>query len=68
MTRRPGSTEEDPEGGRAAERLRQELESRFPGGVVPTGEREPTKEEAEENKDEVDDVRDAGRAPDREPE
>ena len=66
MTRRPGSTEEEPEGGRAAERLRQELESRFPGGVVPTEEREPTKEEEEENKEE--DVRDAGRAPDREPE
>ena len=34
MTRRPGDPEQDPPGGRAAERLRQELESRFPGGEV----------------------------------
>jgi len=35
MTRRPGQSEDEPDGGRAAERLRAELESRFPGGVVP---------------------------------
>jgi hypothetical protein len=35
MTRRPGDPEQDPPGGRAAERLRQELESRFPGGKIP---------------------------------
>jgi hypothetical protein len=52
MTRRPGSAgtspsdkEPEPQGGRAAERLRQELESRFPGGVVP----EETSAENEED-------------------
>ncbi len=35
MTRRPGDTEPDPPGGRAAERLREFINQRFPGGPPP---------------------------------
>ena len=35
MTRRPDSTEPEPPGGRAAERLRQFIAQRFPGGLPP---------------------------------
>jgi hypothetical protein len=36
MTRRPGDTESEPPGGRAAERLREFLAQRFPGGIPPS--------------------------------
>lgn len=36
MPRRPGDTEPEPPGGRAAERLREFVDQRFPGGVPPT--------------------------------
>ena len=32
MPRRPGDTQPDPPGGRAAERLREFIDQRFPGG------------------------------------
>ena len=35
MTRRPGDTEKEPSGGRAAERLREFIDQRFPGGSPP---------------------------------
>ena len=35
MVRRPGDPDPDPPGGRAAERLREFLEGRFPDGEVP---------------------------------
>lgn len=44
MTRRPGD-ESDPPGGHAAERLREFLEQRFPGGIPPE---EGSEEEEEE--------------------
>ncbi len=45
MTERPGSKEPEPEGGRAAERLRQFEESRKP--TKPEGEEETAEEEKE---------------------
>lgn len=35
MTRRPGDTEKGPPGGRAAERLREFIDQRFPGASPP---------------------------------
>ena len=35
MTRRPDKSEPEPPGGRAAERLRQFIAQRFPGGLPP---------------------------------
>lgn len=35
MPRRPGDTQPDPPGGRAAERLREFIDQRFPGGPPP---------------------------------
>ena len=35
MPRRPGDTEREPQGGRAAERLREFLDQRFPEGSPP---------------------------------
>lgn len=35
MPRRPGDTEPEPPGGRAAERLREFIDQRFPGGPPP---------------------------------
>ena len=35
MPRRPGDTEREPQGGRAAERLHEFLDQRFPGGSPP---------------------------------
>jgi hypothetical protein len=46
MPRRPGDTEPEPPGGRAAERLREFIDQRFPGGVpVPEGTREDAADE-----------------------
>ena len=36
MTRRPGDNEPEPPGGRAAERLREFINQRFPGGLPPS--------------------------------
>jgi hypothetical protein len=36
MTRRPGDNEPEPSGGRAAERLREFIGQRFPGGLPPS--------------------------------
>jgi hypothetical protein len=54
MPRRPGDTEPDPPGGRAAERLREFIDQRFP-------ERSPSREgdEAPERRDEEGKERDA---------
>jgi hypothetical protein len=42
MTRRPGDETPEPPGGRAAERLREFIDQRYPGGVpLPEGAREP---------------------------
>ncbi len=41
MTRRPGDTKPEPPGGRAAERRREFLEQRFPGGEPPSEEQTP---------------------------
>jgi hypothetical protein len=35
MPRRPGDTEQEPQGGRAAERLREFIDQRFPGASPP---------------------------------
>jgi hypothetical protein len=44
MTRRPGDKEPEPEGGRAAERLREFLDQRFlEGGPMPPGTDERSK-------------------------
>ena len=43
MTRRPGDTESEPPGGRAAERLREFIAQRFPHGLRPE---ESAREEA----------------------
>lgn len=49
MPRRPGDTNPEPPGGRAAERLREFIDQRFPGGLpLPKG-AEKKKKEAEEN-------------------
>jgi hypothetical protein len=37
MTRRPGDKTPEPPGGRAAERLREFIEERFPDGLAPEG-------------------------------
>jgi hypothetical protein len=37
MTRRPGDLTPEPPGGRAAERLREFLDQRFPEGLCPEG-------------------------------
>ena len=50
MTRRPGDTEPEPPGGRAAARLREFMDQRFPGGL-------PPKEEADDRGDEQDEER-----------
>lgn len=55
MTRRPDRTEPEPPGGRAAERLRQFIAQRFPGGLPP--ERKPREEAADA--DQKDEERDA---------
>jgi hypothetical protein len=58
MTRRPDRTEPEPPGGRAAERLRQFIAQRFPGGLPP--ERKPREEAADEDRaDENGEERDA---------
>ena len=48
MTRRPDDRKSDPPGGRAAERLREFIDQRFPGGMPispsTTGEGDPTDE------------------------
>ena len=51
MTRRPGDTEKGPPGGRAAERLREFIDQRFPG-ASPTreGEDAPGRRAAEGEK------------------
>jgi hypothetical protein len=54
MPRRPGDNEKDPPGGRAAERLREFIDQRFPGGSPP---REG--EETVDRRDEEDKERDA---------
>jgi hypothetical protein len=58
MTRRPDSAEPEPPGGRAAERLRQFIAQRFPGGLPP--ERKAREEATDANRaDENSEERDA---------
>jgi hypothetical protein len=58
MTRRPDRTEAEPPGGRAAERLRQFIAQRFPGGLPP--ERKAYEEAADADRaDENSEERDA---------
>jgi hypothetical protein len=53
MPRRPDDTEPDPPGGRAAERLREFVEQRFPGGVpAQEGARKDAEDRAGERGDE----------------
>jgi hypothetical protein len=49
MTRRPGDTEPEPPGGRAAERLREFINQRFPGGLPPS--RSAREEDAEHDEE-----------------
>jgi hypothetical protein len=64
MPRRPGDTEPDPPGGRAAERLREFINQRFPGGL-PSRESPKEGEEAEDRSGEQDRERDASDREDR---
>ena len=54
MTRRPGDTEPEPPGGRAAARLREFIKQRFPGGPPPR-----QGEDVKDRSDEQDKERDA---------
>ena len=48
MTRRPDDSQPEPPGGRAAERLREFIDQRFPGGPPPRqGEEAPNRPDAE---------------------
>jgi hypothetical protein len=58
MPRRPGDTEPEPPGGRAAERLREFVDQRFPGGSPPR--------EGKEAEDRDDEQREERGAADRE--
>ncbi len=49
MTRRPGENEPEPPGGRAAERLREFIDQRFPGGIPsPESANEPKRDASHE--------------------
>lgn len=56
MPRRPGDTEPEPPGGRAAERLREFIEQRFPGGLPPN---QGARDETSDDDNEQDEERDA---------
>lgn len=51
MPRRPGDTEQEPPGGRAAERLREFIEQRFPGATPPREGEEAADRHDEEGKE-----------------
>ena len=52
MTRRPGDTEPEPPGGRAAERLREFIDQRFPGGSPPREGEEAARADHSDERDE----------------
>lgn len=51
MPRRPGDTEPEPPGGRAAERLHEFIDQRFPGGSPPKEGEEAANRRDEEGKE-----------------
>lgn len=59
MPRRPGDTEPEPPGGRAAKRLREFINQRFPGGSPPReGKEEKDRKEKERRQHEESDTED----------